>query len=283
MTKNNHEILYHYTNEDGLKGVLESQTLWATHYTIMRNDEKELRHFTEYLLRRLSEKPITFSKRKIKCLVKSIDTVLHNFHDGIENFSSPEIYVTCFCPDGNSKSLRNKYGGYSIGFDKQVMDELRHMEIKRFGFDMSMFNPVIYDDEKNIPEYSKREVDEIIDELNNYVKGKTNDKKKAVTNFLLNVTLFKCNKWSDEHEFRLVVGKLYPNAQLTMTKNKTVKYRKNKDGQVIPYIELFNDPYTILPIREIIVGASLNYEDNKVWIERLLREKRMENTRVISG
>lgn len=38
--------LFHYTNINGLKGILETQTLWATHYAYL-NDSQELKHFFE--------------------------------------------------------------------------------------------------------------------------------------------------------------------------------------------------------------------------------------------
>ncbi len=38
--------LFHYTNINGLKGILETQTLWATHYAYL-NDSQEIKHFFE--------------------------------------------------------------------------------------------------------------------------------------------------------------------------------------------------------------------------------------------
>jgi hypothetical protein len=40
--------LYHYTGIQGLKGIIESQTLWATHYKYL-NDAEEVVHFRERL------------------------------------------------------------------------------------------------------------------------------------------------------------------------------------------------------------------------------------------
>ena len=184
MNNNDPDILHHYTKKEGLEGILKSQTLWSTHYQKM-NDEKELRHFPEYLLRRLSKKSDKkFRKRKIKSYIKSCDTVLHNHLDGTENSRSPGIYVTSFCPEGHSIKLRNKYGNYSIGFDKNEMDNLLDMERNKFGFDMSIFEPVIYDDVK-IPKKFEDESDEIINQFNNYIKKKTNDRQEGIKNFLL--------------------------------------------------------------------------------------------------
>ena len=37
-----HPELHHYTTYDGLKGIFETRTLWATHYSHL-NDSSELR------------------------------------------------------------------------------------------------------------------------------------------------------------------------------------------------------------------------------------------------
>jgi hypothetical protein len=279
MNNNYLDILYHYTNEESLKSILSSQTLWSTHYQRM-NDGKELRHFPEYLLKRLDEKSNKkFSKRKIKKLIKSSDIVLHNFLDGVEESVPPEIYVTCFCLDGNSKQLRNKYGNYSIGFDKQELDNLLQMEREVFGFDMSIFEPVVYDRGK-IPKKFEDEVDGIINGFNDYVRDKINDCKRSHEKYLIYVSLFKSNEWIDEHEYRLVIGKLSSKNQQSTTINKTPKYRG--DDQSIPYIELFDNPNTLLPIREIIIGPLVDYETKKKSIMMLLKEKGLDNTIKIS-
>ncbi|MER0171630.1 MAG: hypothetical protein DU489_13715 [Nitrosomonas sp.] len=47
MTKSLAEVhpeLFHYTNAKGLMGIIESQSIWATHYAYV-NDSEEIRHF----------------------------------------------------------------------------------------------------------------------------------------------------------------------------------------------------------------------------------------------
>lgn len=43
-----HPYLYHYTTLEGLKGILETQTLWATHFEFL-NDSSELSTFKDIL------------------------------------------------------------------------------------------------------------------------------------------------------------------------------------------------------------------------------------------
>ena len=54
--------LYHYTNFDGLKGILKSNTLWATHYKAL-NDFREVEQFRPRL-KNLVEKYILTAFRK---------------------------------------------------------------------------------------------------------------------------------------------------------------------------------------------------------------------------
>jgi len=48
MPKSLPDELYHYTGIRGLKGIIESQTLWATHYKYL-NDAEEIVHFRDRL------------------------------------------------------------------------------------------------------------------------------------------------------------------------------------------------------------------------------------------
>ena len=48
MPKSLPDELYHYTGIHGLKGIVESQTLWATHYKYL-NDAEEIRQFRDRL------------------------------------------------------------------------------------------------------------------------------------------------------------------------------------------------------------------------------------------
>ena len=48
MPKSLPDELYHYTGIHGLKGIVESQTLWATHYKYLYDAEK-IRHFRDRL------------------------------------------------------------------------------------------------------------------------------------------------------------------------------------------------------------------------------------------
>ncbi len=47
-----HPEIYHYTTRQGLRGILDTQTLWATHYSTL-NDTTEVTHMRGTLVKNL--------------------------------------------------------------------------------------------------------------------------------------------------------------------------------------------------------------------------------------
>lgn len=106
--------------------------------------------FVRYLLKRLDSKSDFFDKKKdIRNYVEGMNKVIH---DMSKNEGDPRIYVTCFCENGDSSDLWRKFGSYSIGFDYKEINRLREEEYKKYGLYSSLFDRVVYYDEKNIPQ-----------------------------------------------------------------------------------------------------------------------------------
>ena len=120
------ERLYHYTTADGLKGIVESNELWATSAYFL-NDSAEVTYgcallkdaFREWLSN--NQRPEdSFSQRIAREFQKWFGEDLFS-----RSVISP-IYLVCFCEDDNLLSQWRTYGqsgGYSIGFEapsKQV-------------------------------------------------------------------------------------------------------------------------------------------------------------------
>lgn len=85
MTENeiieNDDVLYHYTTQEGLIGILESNCLWATHYKFL-NDYSELMKSKEKLIQFLI--PIVFDF-KIKNYFRFINSESKNFKIGFNS------------------------------------------------------------------------------------------------------------------------------------------------------------------------------------------------------
>jgi hypothetical protein len=113
-----HVPLYHYTNAIGLKGIIETGRLWATHLGYL-NDPSERRHghtvLSDEIDRRLATQPGPLHDD----MLKSIRNVLAPRHIG-----DHECFVTCFCEKSDLLSQWRAYGsssGYAIGFHTGII------------------------------------------------------------------------------------------------------------------------------------------------------------------
>src|ERR1017187_4880845 len=79
------ELLYHYTDEKGLIGILESQNLWASHYRFL-NDYEEGRGVKEFFraMEEASHNDSTLSPR----LWKGLKEVLINTNEAFDAYFS---------------------------------------------------------------------------------------------------------------------------------------------------------------------------------------------------
>jgi hypothetical protein len=118
------DVLYHYTDAQGLLGMLKTHRLWATNRRFM-NDPTE----TEYaatVIRTLlhsDETKAYVNKRAAK--KKQREVILAKLIEGISQIliwylDFDEHYLACFCEDGDLLSQWRGYGsvggGYALGF-----------------------------------------------------------------------------------------------------------------------------------------------------------------------
>ena len=157
-----HPELFHYTNEKGLFGILDTQYLRATHWQHL-NDSKELMHFDKELHRIIEGELVQLLNNK--ALGNSEKQKYLNDHGGIEVFCSDtakiisdelnkplknndeglfEFYMTSFCtPLGSFHEVKNhgllsqwryygQQGGYALVFDTVQLENLIALELQRW-------------------------------------------------------------------------------------------------------------------------------------------------------
>lgn len=112
-------VLYHYTNAEGLKGIVENGELWATSAYYL-NDSAEILYGYR-LLDLALEKWLKRAAPPESSISRGLAESLHGCfsHDALERNVITPIYLTCFCEEGNLLSQWRAYGssgGYSIGF-----------------------------------------------------------------------------------------------------------------------------------------------------------------------
>ena len=106
--------LYHYTNAQGLLGMLQSKSIWATNSRFM-NDPTEIGYATR-LVREVVEQSELLKGNApwVKRLRDWVNGFLVDYEQGAK------VYIACFCPEGDLLSQWRGYGavggGYALGF-----------------------------------------------------------------------------------------------------------------------------------------------------------------------
>lgn len=114
------KLLYHYTNAQGLLGMLNSKRLWASNSRFM-NDPTEIKYATRLAREVILEEMENDSSPATKKLRDEIISILGNYDQ------EAIVYITCFCCDGDLLSQWRGYGsvggGYAVGFDASSLGE----------------------------------------------------------------------------------------------------------------------------------------------------------------
>ena len=109
------DVIYHYTTLEGLKGIIEDNSIWATKISYL-NDSSEYRIAIELMKKRLSEKS---------------DWCAQIFEETLNTFGwleNPNVYVCSFSEKDDSLSQWRAYSknsvGISIGFKTKELEKL---------------------------------------------------------------------------------------------------------------------------------------------------------------
>lgn len=228
--------LYHYTNEQGLYGILENRCIWATHYKFL-NDYSEIELFRDKLARFLYPQELEsfkelFSKslKNQKCIVETIGlsalaednckAIIEQFYNSLTD----EVYIASFCaehPDDyiNQNGLLSQWrgyggdGGYAIVFNTCGLEEMGQSEVKAFRYDCLHLADVIYSDDD---EQYHTELSEPLHTIaSNYIAWKMHirhrkeepsdlDNAVAYRSFVQCITRFKHRGFKEEKEVRMV-------------------------------------------------------------------------------
>ena len=220
-------VLYHYTTQDGLLGILKESTLRATKIQYL-NDASELVMPLQLAKDILTERKIKLSEHEPQRekVIEMLDEV-----GAVPNIN---ICVFAFCTERDCLSQWRAYGipgsAYSIGFSSAKLDET----LTPSGFKLC---PCDY--------YEVEEQHKIIEEfINQSIESAT--PRQFIGELLIKASAMKHKAFKDEGEWRLV--SMAPRS-----------YEDNEFGfrpgisTVVPYYSL---PLDLSCIVEIIVGPS---------------------------
>lgn len=127
------ELLYHYTTQHGLLGILKQKCIWATHIRYL-NDTSEGNIVSQVILEEFSSRYNTapllqmlgMVTDKTAGVVESIDEDALGQGTTMASWvTSQNVFVSSFSENGNSLSQWRAYsersGGYSIGFRPEYL------------------------------------------------------------------------------------------------------------------------------------------------------------------
>jgi len=120
-TKPPPSMIYHYTNDVGLHGILASGKLWLTDLFDL-NDPSELKHGFSFAVDALSKRS-AIAAEDIKRFAANFE--VFNTGGGIEE--AGHYFVCCFSADGDELGQWRAYGdngcGYALGFDANELEQ----------------------------------------------------------------------------------------------------------------------------------------------------------------
>jgi len=254
-------VFYHYTDVNGLIGILENGKIWATNINYL-NDQSEITYCKDLIL--------SISKKlERKCIGASKKLILE-VRDYFENYSGDsDAYVACFCEVNDLLSQWRGYasnsGGYAIGIAPSRHICINWDEDKTNDVKLRMY-PVIYD-----PKTQKGKITRAINRTCKYLNDQKVEKKADYTSAknLLFETLFiflhtfKNPVFSEERERRVII--FSPDESL-------IKVRKGAYG-LLPYIEI--------PIRfdeyQLIDSITLGPGSHKTLVSRSVKHLLKQN------
>jgi hypothetical protein len=273
-----YEKLYHYTNWDGLVGILQSKTLWATHCKFL-NDYSEIVLFRNKLIslllphvRELCEELIKQSPQFEQYInqIGGLDHVVQHetevFVDAQYGATGDEIYILSFCgqhkdPQINSNGQLSQWRGYGTGggfalvFNTQKFEEMLDIEVNAYEYNTMHLGDLVYSNDENKlkDELSEdlsiiaSDVKKIINHAISKEREKTPD-LKSYFSFVRCISRYKHYGFNEENEVRVVVlptviDKEYlklASRDGAILKPEKERIFRNKNGQLVPYSITFS-------------------------------------------
>jgi Protein of unknown function (DUF2971) len=304
-----HPELYHYTDEAGLKGILQSNSFRASYFADM-NDAREIHElrpsFVAEMMSRLI--PVFEQMRKEKPIGHAVwrqgiaqqlsyrwARILYNtIFDENEETRSAFCCTTSFCshvedqPYERDNGLLSQWrgygkdGGFCLVFDSAALWKLFEEERSKYLY--------LYTDVRKA-HYSRSGTEalgsfvDLLDESEKVIKAGVSGSVEFTVDqtflpFLESATAFKHQGFFEEREVRLIA---MAGTQLVIDKLNGVQgfqprplkevFTSTRDGRTRRYILLFGKDFPPLPLRRVIVGPSARQANNIAIARNMVRDK----------
>lgn len=248
-------LMWHHTDANGLKGILESNRLWASS-PLTLNDYMEL-SYGKAILRD------EWAKLQKSDLVSEIQAQIGDLLDGLVAYAASHVYVLCATLEKDSLNQWMHYSGrtgYAIGLDTRgglaVTTSTSAEAALQFPLLTNFWFKVVYDEQEQ--REAAREI------LRFVAKHALPDQRELALSILGSlICMMKHEGFKDEREVRYLAPSPAKFSPID------IKYRTNSRG-LVPYVELAATPpdtkeyidYFVLerdsslklPIKEVRVG-----------------------------
>lgn len=235
------DLFWHYTTPEGLTGIIEENSLWATDVFYL-NDSMEFMHGINIAREIIKQKMLSFDGDKI--------FRLERFDENL-SFIGPDhkrpIYVCSLSKTENDLSQWRAYcrgGGFSIGFPHQgLVDAIQgqHFDLKKCVYDIDTQKDIIaHLIDLHVMPYieNPRQFSEIpcTEDMISGVVSTGIDKFIWILSSTCSV--LKHSSFEQEEEWRLVFDHGYAFEKDENDKNKIGPEFRTKAGLIIPYTHI---------------------------------------------
>lgn len=249
---------YHYTNTEGLLGILDSNELWLTDSKFL-NDPYEKTHGLNVIAIETNHGLINQYKNLIELMKNQTTNQIpinddefkfyELFYDEHNEFSeiinNHPTFIISFCENGDLLSQWKGYSnygkGFSIGFNKEAFNKIPG----------TLFGKVIYSNKEKVSMVAKV----IKHHIDYYKKITESNKKEVAGSFFYNMSLlsifFKEGFFEEENEWRLVLHDMAAIEKI---------FFKSSDYGVTPFVKISINPI-IDKIDKIIIGPKYDLKN----------------------
>lgn len=263
--------LYHYTDQAGLLGIIESKTIWATH-TQFLNDTKEFIHAVDII----NDEIMRLSRKQNR-------TPYYNFMQTLlYGAEKTNVCISSFSASHDLLSQWRSYGsatsGFALGFCYRKLKSVAN------SLDWQLV-PCEYNEETQRSEIRQKVesyLDELLERLQMLSKGSdTFDRESAnletpldfLMYVLTNAPRFKHKSFKSEEEWRLISKPI---------SGRDLKFRKG-NSMLVPYAEFplaKSFPNLSLCLHKIVIGPTPNPMESKLSLQKMLQANSLDDVSV---
>ena len=249
----NNKEFGHYTTQEGLMGIIDSEKIWATNIKFL-NDEQECQHALDLIKAIVPTSKIKEVHRHHE-VFKQFSSELESGLDLIDDYLAQHIFTFSFSQETDLLSQWRGYcsenNGFCLVFNideifEQIKSEFEKKE--EYEHDNVYLKTCIYEKEDK-----EKEIKEVLNKYwPKYLSVSEETDKRSIIDESLNeikllASYFKNTAFSEENEKRIVV-------MLNYAADSNLKFRWGRFS-LIPYIEL---PVSRGCIKRICIGPTLN-------------------------